>query len=1084
MVSTASESFTQSVQAVFTAHGGYGDDSVMHALALAVSKLQTDEANADLRSQWPLTGALNKLPADQTKISHAANAECMPKCNKDFTERQAHATGQQHETRALKFNTQTLIPSRSTALQQLHPYRRQFRALRRSQRVSRQNVRKKQPKPHIRGRGARKFKQTKDSQASMSARPNLAAEYHSICAQLAWKLSRSHATGAVLQEFGDWSHGTNAHGLSRGASATNLCDSVHTLVRSKVAEAAPSVLQARAAILRGRMSLTNTHRASDASLPLYQTRKLCIKMRRTQQRITRLQYKQWAAAVVSYASKLELQTQNSSGKRQQNAAVLQWHKNTQEQARLAREVAARERLAMLKCNDVKAYLKLVQSAKNSRLSQLLNQTDACLNKLAARLNLKSSAQGSRGVAAAETAERAALQDSSERWSQLACRFEASIDQQPSLLQGGELRDYQMKGLKWMVSLHDNKLNGILADEMGLGKTIQVIALVAYLVQERRKAGPFMVVAPSSLIANWEQEFHHWAPSLKLVSYKGSADARAALFTQQIVGHKASFNVLLTSYDFMMGKNDRPRLAKLAWEYIIIDEGHRLKNAGCKLNAEIKMYNAGSRLLLTGTPVQNKLEELWSLLNFLMPSLFGSSEEFQQWFAAPVKAKCMVEDDQSNESAMLDEEESLLVTNRLHQVLRPFMLRRLKESVAKELPQKIERLVPCQYSAYQLALCRLIEGEVEASESASATKTLKKINNTLMELRTISNHPLISRLHPEGAESQLAAHPQGLPPEVSLCGKMEVLDRMLVKLVAAGHKVLLFSTMTRVLDVMEDYLDWRGFEHLRLDGAVSSADRGDLVQRFNTPGSAVSVFLLSMRAGGVGLNLQAADTVIMYDTDWNPQIDLQAQARAHRIGQKREVLVLRLQTKGSVEERVLETSAQKRSLADRSITGGFFDGKTGADERRQYLLDLFKRSAEQNIEDTGVQALSNDEVNALLARGDSERALFAKWDAEAEHTSLQQPTCSTYASYQDLVMLRLATREAAAGLIAEAEAAAEVKDADEGKEFGRGKRLREHGVGPVTTLTKQPGAQLSEVAMHHRKPPLPPAKHRKIVSTEE
>ncbi|KAL0021938.1 hypothetical protein WJX79_009166 [Trebouxia sp. C0005] len=992
MVSSASETFTQSVQAVLTAHEGYGDDSVLHALALAVDKLQKDEANAGPHSQWPLTGVLNKLLADRTAISNAANAQ-------------------------------------------------QLRALRRSQRVSMQNVRLKQLKPHIRGRGARNFKQTKGSQATVFAQPNLAAEYRSNCAQLAWKLSRSHATGDGLQESADWSYSTHAHGRIR-ASGTNL--------------------------------------------PHHQTRKLHIKMRRTQQRIKRLQYKQWAAAVVSYASQLELQTQSSSGKMQQNTAVLQWHKDTQEQARLAREAAARERLAMLKSNDVGAYLKLVQSAKNSRLSQLLNQTDACLNKLAARLNLRSSVHGSR-VASAQTAgtdERAALQDSSERWSQLACSFEASIDQQPSLLQGGELRDYQMKGLKWMVALHDNKLNGILADEMGLGKTIQVIALVAYLVQERRRAGPFMVVAPSSLIANWEQEFHHWAPSLKLVSYKGSADARAALFTQQIAGRKTSFNVLLTSYDFMMGKNDRPRLAKLAWEYIIIDEGHRLKNAGCKLNAEIKMYNAGSRLLLTGTPVQNKLEELWSLLNFLMPSLFGSSEEFQQWFAAPVKSRCMMEDDQSNESAMLDEEESLLVTNRLHQVLRPFMLRRLKESVAKELPQKIERLVPCQYSAYQLALCRLIEGEVEASESATATKTLKKINNTLMELRTISNHPLISRLHPQGAESQLAAHSQGLPPEVSLCGKMEVLDRMLVKLIAAGHKVLLFSTMTRVLDVLEDYLDWRGFEHLRLDGAVSSADRGDLVQRFNAPGSSVSVFLLSMRAGGVGLNLQAADTVIMYDTDWNPQIDLQAQARAHRIGQKREVLVLRLQTKGSVEERVLETSVQKRSLADRSITGGFFDGKTGAEERRQYLLDLFKRSAGQDIEDTGAQTLSNDEVNALLARGDSERALFAKWDAEAEHKSLQQPTCSTYASHQDLVMLRLATREAAAGLIAEAEAAAEVKHAADGKEFGRGKRLREHGVGAVTTLTNQPGAQLSEVAMHHRKPPLPPAKHRKFVSTEE
>ncbi|KAL3133545.1 hypothetical protein ABBQ38_007396 [Trebouxia sp. C0009 RCD-2024] len=797
---------------------------------------------------------------------------------------------------------------------------------------------------------------------------------------------------------------------------------------------------------------------------------------------------------------------------------------------------------MLKTNDVQAYMKLVQSAKNSRLSQLLNQTDACLNKLAARLKLKGRSPSSSHAtaAAADAADTnnpnekgmlrrqavillaggAALQDSGEQWSRLASSFEADISQQPALLQGGQLRDYQMKGLRWMVALYDNKLNGILADEMGLGKTIQIIALVAYLKQERRPAGPFMVVVPSSLIANWEQEFRHWAPSLKLVSYKGTADARAALFTQQIAGRKARFDVLLTSYDFMMGKADRPRLAKLTWDYIIIDEGHRLKNAGCKLNAEIKMYTAHSRLLLTGTPVQNKLEELWSLLNFLMPSLFGSSEEFQQWFAAPVKSKCMMEDEQSAESAMLDEEESLLVTNRLHQVLRPFMLRRLKESVATELPQKIERLVPCQLSAYQKGLNCLVEGEVQAGEEGLAGKGLKRINNTLMELRTICNHPLISRLHPAGGESQLAGHPQRLPPEVSLCGKMEVLDRMLVKLIAAGHKVLLFSTMTRALDVVEDYLDWRGFEHLRLDGAVSSAERGDLVQKFNAPGSAVSVFLLSVRAGGVGLNLQAADTVVMYDTDWNPQIDLQAQARAHRIGQKREVLVLRLQTNGSVEERVLEASSQKRSLADRSITGqylhspdclytqqhwqpitaaqalaidaaevaeahstlkgvvpvagGFFDGKTGADERRQYLLELFKRSAQQEATGATPHTLTNSQLNTLIARGDSELQLFEKWDSEAASGAEAD-------SPQPLqVAQRLAAPEAVASLIAEARAAIEVKDADAGKEFGRGKRNREimsdiglakHSPAPVPAEAAETQAAL-------------PAKCRRVLREEE
>ncbi|KAL3148844.1 hypothetical protein ABBQ32_001720 [Trebouxia sp. C0010 RCD-2024] len=966
MTSAAAQAFNHTLQVLFNGHEGFAEDSKLNSLALAQQRANQAQV---LKQEPPLW--------------------------------------------AVQLGAHSSFSSTALAAKRLHPYRKQFKVLRQSQKeqaIVRKNSMKKQ-------------------------------RIHSVRAR-----------------------------------ATN-CNSLQALLHLKVQEAAPRLLQARSAVQNAARHSENMARVSEPVLAADAPRRMQIQVKRANQRLAKLQRRQWANGVVSFSSKVVMQTQNTDTKILRNAAVLQWHKDTQEEARLAREAAARERLAMLKTNDVQAYMKLVQSAKNSRLSQLLIQTDACLNKLAARLKLKgrspSTSHATAAAADAADTSGAALQDSGAQWSHLASSFEADISQQPALLQGGQLRDYQMKGLRWMVALYDNKLNGILADEMGLGKTIQVIALMAYLKQERRPAGLFMVVVPSSLIANWEQEFRHWAPSLKLVSYKGTADARAALFTQQIAGRKARFDVLLTSYDFMMGKADRPRLAKLTWEYIIIDEGHRLKNAGCKLNAEIKMYSAHSRLLLTGTPVQNKLEELWSLLNFLMPSLFGSSEEFQQWFATPVKAKCMMEDEQSAESAMLDEEESMLVTNRLHQVLRPFMLRRLKESVATELPQKIERLVPCQLSAYQTGLNCLVEGEVQASEEGAAGKGLKRINNTFMELRTICNHPLISRLHPEGGESQLAAHPQRLPPEVSLCGKMEVLDRMLVKLIAAGHKVLLFSTMTRALDVVEDYLDWRGFEHLRLDGAVSSAERGDLVQKFNAPGSAVSVFLLSVRAGGVGLNLQAADTVIMYDTDWNPQIDLQAQARAHRIGQKREVLVLRLQTQSSVEERVLEASSQKRSLADRSITGGFFDGKTGADKRRQYLLDLFKRSAQQEATGATPHTLTNSQLNTLIARGDSELQLFEKWDSEAasgaEATSPQPMQ----------VAQRLAAPEAVASLIAEARAAIEVKDADAGKEFGRGKRNREVtsdiGLAKHSVLVPA-GAAETQAA--------PPAKCRRVLREEE
>lgn len=1053
MASGAAQTFRHSLQAVLKGQHGFDDESQYNILAMAGSKLNGNSRDHTQIFQGLLSGALNELmtqqPSTSSSLQAASTQHVLPvqTALAEITRHQELA--QQHVSKASQANkdpapwavqvaSQGSISSAYTAAKRLQPYRRHLKAHSRSQKPTKCSNSKKRPAAIERGRGARKCKHASNGKLKLPPHTKPNGTCQSSCAGAASLLKAVQTTKKVSQTPSRDSRTglSDAHIRSR---TLDTCHSLQALVSLKVQKAAPLVLKARRAMMKTPPQNINSARSPENAL--LASRKLQFKKKRAKQRLMKLQRRQWAHGVVTFSSKIKLQTQNSDAKRRWNAEVLQWHQETQEQARLAKEAAARERLATLKSNDVQAYLKLVQSAKNSRLSQLLKQTDACLNKLAGRLTAKGRCPGpgpaAPGVAdAAAHAGDTALQDSSEQWSQIAAGFGADISQQPALLQGGELRDYQVKGLQWLVGLHDNRLNGILADEMGLGKTIQIIALVAYLVQERRTAGPFMVVAPSSLIANWEQEFKHWAPSLKLVSYKGSAEARAAMFAQQIGGGKASFNVLLTSYDFMMGKTDRPCLAKLTWEYIIIDEGHRLKNAGCKLNAEIKMYTTRSRLLLTGTPVQNKLEELWSLLNFLMPSLFGSSEEFQQWFAAPVKSKCMMEEDQSDESAMLDEEESLLVTNRLHQVLRPFMLRRLKESVATELSPKVERLVPCQLSAYQTALCGLIEGEVQASEGGTASKALKRINNTLMELRTICNHPLVSRLHPEGGESQLSVHPLGLPAEVSLCGKTEVLDRVLVKLIAAGHKVLLFSTMTRVLDVLEDYLDWRGFEHLRLDGAVSSADRGDLVHKFNEPGSSASVFLLSMRAGGVGLNLQAADTVIMYDTDWNPQVDLQAQARAHRIGQKREVLVLRLQTLGSVEERILEASSQKRSLADRSITGGFFDGKTGADERRQYLLDLFKRSAQQQAADTTEGALSNSELNGLIARGDSELQLFEKWDAKDACNPGQGVMC-----HQVQVPQRLASLEAVAGLVAEARVAAEVKDADEGKEFGRGKRVR-------------------------------------------
>ncbi|KAL4430828.1 hypothetical protein ABPG75_006084 [Micractinium tetrahymenae] len=798
--------------------------------------------------------------------------------------------------------------------------------------------------------------------------------------------------------------------------------------------------------------------------------------------------------------------------------VLAQHKEQRKAWQERKQREQKERLEALRGNDVEEYMRLVAgqgSRRNTRLDTLLSQTDNCLRQLATRLQASGTgdallathaargspslacgapgAAGSSGAGSPAAASPpgpgsaggegiAALEQSHEAWNRLAQAFQADVPHQPQLLTGGELREYQMKGLRWMVGLHQRSLNGILADEMGLGKTIQVIALVCHLAGELRERRPFLIAVPSSVLPNWEAELQRWAPSLKVICYRGDPDAREEVWRRQMRGGRGGqagpgTHVVLTTYDFLMSKTDRPRLSRVHWSYICVDEGHRLKNAGCKLNAELRTYRAGHRLLLTGTPLQNSIGELWSLLNFLMPTLFDSGEDFEAWFggadrrnasgasAGGASAGGDSSDDEEGaaaraEAAMLTEEEALIVTNRLHQVLRPFMLRRLKESVASELPQKREHLLPVLPSPYQQALFRLMQQELQRSAAGGGKGILKGVNNVLMEMRNVCNHPLISRLHAEGAETALLPH--CLPPEVRLCGKLELLDRLLVKLRAGGHKVLLFCTMTRALDVISDHLDWRGFSHLRMDGATAAAERGELVSRFNDPAGGVLVFLLSIRAGGVGLNLQAADTVIMYDTDFNPQMDLQAQARAHRMGQKREVLVLRLKTVGTVEERIVAVASDKAQLADRSITGGFFDGKTSAEERQRYLLDTIRSSqraaaplAGSGDGGDGGGALSDAQLNALLARGEGELELFEAEDRrmrETELASWQAMQRGTTAGSSggaaaagraaQLGYSRLAGEDEVAPLVAQAAELLQPKrDEDEGRELGRGKRQR-------------------------------------------
>ena len=526
--------------------------------------------------------------------------------------------------------------------------------------------------------------------------------------------------------------------------------------------------------------------------------------------------------------------------------------------------------------------------------------------------------------------------------------------QPHCIAFGTMRDYQLEGLNWMINLHDNGISGILADEMGLGKTLQTISLLGYLKEARGVDGPHLVIVPKSTIGNWMNEFKRWCPSLRVFKMYGNKAERADIAARQFIA--GNFDVVVTSYEMIL--IERAVFNKFEWEYIAIDEAHRIKNENSRLSEAVRFLNSHHRLLITGTPLQNNLQELWSLLNFLLPSVFGSSGTFEQWFNAPFE--------KTGESLELNEEETLLIINRLHKVLRPFLLRRLKSEVAKQLPSKVETVLKCDMSAMQKALYnRLKNREVVAAGGPRA------LNNVLIQLRKVCNHPY---LFPD-ADSKVTNR-----NIIRACGKFDLLDNLLTKLRILGNRVLLFSQMTQLLTVLEDYLLYRGFAYIRLDGTTRNEDRGRLLKMYNAKDSPYFVFLLSTRAGGLGLNLQAADTVILFDSDWNPHADLQAQDRAHRIGQKTQVRIFRLITQNSVEEHILARALEKLEMDAMVIGAGKFNQKSSAEERREMLRQILA----EDIGDRAPDDLpTSSEINQLIARSEAQFQLFERMDKEDE-----------------------------------------------------------------------------------------------------
>jgi ATP-dependent helicase STH1/SNF2 len=655
--------------------------------------------------------------------------------------------------------------------------------------------------------------------------------------------------------------------------------------------------------------------------------------------------------------------------------MISQHQNMEREEQKRIERTAKQRLQALKANDEETYMKLLGQAKDSRISHLLKQTDGFLRQLAAsvRQQQRSTAEKYGDDEQYEEEEGGDGSEDEEGGRKIdyyavAHRIKEEVNVQPTILVGGTLKEYQVKGLQWMISLYNNNLNGILADEMGLGKTIQTISLITYLIEHKRQNGPFLVIVPLSTLTNWNLEFEKWAPSVSRLVYKGPPNARKQ---QQQKIRQGSFQVLLTTYEYII--KDRPILSKIKWIHMIVDEGHRMKNAQSKLsNTLTQYYTTRYRLILTGTPLQNNLPELWALLNFVLPNIFKSVKSFDEWFNTPFA------NTGGQDKMELTEEEQLLVIRRLHKVLRPFLLRRLKKDVEKDLPDKQETVVKCRFSALQTKLYKqlMTHNKLAVADGKGGKTGMRGLSNMLMQLRKLCNHPYVF----EPVEDQMNPDKSTNDSIWRTAGKFELLDRILPKFAVTGHRVLMFFQMTQIMNIMEDFLRLRGFKYLRLDGATKADDRSDLLRLFNAPDSEFQIFLLSTRAGGLGLNLQTADTVIIYDSDWNPHQDLQAQDRAHRIGQKNEVRILRLISSNSVEEKILERAQYKLDMDGKVIQAGKFDNKSTNEERDAFLRTLLE-SAEAAEAIGDHEEMEDDDLNEIMARSEEELELFQKMDEE-------------------------------------------------------------------------------------------------------
>lgn len=559
-----------------------------------------------------------------------------------------------------------------------------------------------------------------------------------------------------------------------------------------------------------------------------------------------------------------------------------------------------------------------------------------------------------------------------------------VTEQPEMLQL-VLKEYQLVGLNWLNLLHVENINGILADEMGLGKTIQTISLFALLHEREAPSIPHLVICPSTTLANWLREINKWCPQFRVLAYYGKTDERERIRSQIV---NEAFDIIVTTYKIAGQKKDRLFLKKVDFCYVVLDEAQGIKNKFSLRHQGLRKLNSQHRLLLTGTPLQNNLDELWALLQFIMPGVFDYDLNLE---------------DEAEE----DEEKNTKRVNRMKAIMAPFVLRRLKQHVSRDLPAKRESIESCEmtqrqkemyYSCVQQSrswwermknnpsMSEVIENPDSDSLSDEeetldelpkrqrgwnipksrpvaqrpTTITGRTLSNVFMQLRKICNHPLLIRtyysaetvelivnhlmtldenrknkreqvleevseksdfqIHQICKEHEALARFMLSPQQLYGSGKVQAMETLLRNLHVQGHRVLIFSQMTRVLDILQEVLDLWNYQYLRLDGSTPVATRQHLIDRYNSD-NGVFIFLLSTRAGGVGINLTSADTVIFYDIAFNPQVDRQAEDRCHRFGQVRPVTIYKLITARTVDQNMLEMAERKAELNDVMLEEG-------------------------------------------------------------------------------------------------------------------------------------------------------------------